>query len=309
MHHKVLAKQPAKLTQRRADKFEIQVARRQIDNLVIDRAYSCIHNNRTNSTRVEQDLIEYAIETTPQVIYKGYSFQFADGCIWTRSGPLSTDAPAKKKKKQRAAWANPELQTDIEELLRNVQLHITSSSTPTLQLFTECKRDGTIFRAHPSYHGVSTWQDWAFIDWGNRVGKIPAHLLVFVDLSKQPIRRMKINGCIIDSPGMYAVAHSLRAPLDDYEDAAHDTSLLVTKGVKDTSTRNVRNTVTSKYESKLMPNLYLINCESIYAPCIALPSDVLSDNVSHTFLFLQSRSVWKETLLQHIKAAVLRKKR
>jgi hypothetical protein len=147
-------------------------------------------------------------------------------------------------------------------------------------LFTECKRNGTIFRAHPLYQGVTTWQDWAFIDWGNRVGKIPAHLLVFVDLSNL-VRPMQVNGCTVDTPGMYAVAQSLPKPLDDIEDAAYHTSLLVTKGVKETK-------------------LILVNCDSIYATCIALPLDPFGDNGSNSFLFLQSRSLWKETFLKHI---------
>jgi hypothetical protein len=304
MHHKVLAKQPARLTQRRADKFEIQVARSQIDNLVIDRAYAFLHKD--NASTMEQkpsvQLMHNGVSsvTTPQgVSYKGYSFQFADGFIWTTT-VLSTAATAKK---QHAVWANPELQRDIEELLRAVQLH-TTPSIPTLQLFTECKRNGTIFRAHPLYHGATTWQDWALIDWGNRVGKIPAQLLVFVDLSNL-VRPMKVNGCTVDSPGMYAVAHSLPEPLDDEEDAAYHTSFLVTKGVKETSTQIIKNSVTGKDESKLMPKLILVNCESIYATCIAVPLDVLGDNVSHSFLFLQSRSLWKETFLKHMKDVVL----
>ena len=53
-HHKVFAKKPAKNTQRRKEVFEEQTARRQIDNLVIDRAYDMIYPNARYCDKISQ---------------------------------------------------------------------------------------------------------------------------------------------------------------------------------------------------------------------------------------------------------------
>ena len=48
----------------------------------------------------------------------------------------------------------------------------------TIYGYTEYKRDGILFRAHPEYHGRGAWYDWAVISF-DKDGEYPCKLLMF----------------------------------------------------------------------------------------------------------------------------------
>jgi hypothetical protein len=279
MHHKTMAKQPAKLTQRRAQTFEIQVANRQIDSLVIDRSVTVMEaqSMQLAPSMNQRKVLTSSTPSHHSVIYKGGGYTYSQQELW------QTTSSSRKRKK--AAWFDFQQQGHVTAFLQ--QLEERLGGPQTFQLFTECKRHEIIFRANPKYKD-GQWQDWAFIDWGAGNGTIPAHLMIFIDLTN--IKTMvEINGTTVDTPGMYAIIHSLSTQLNIDDDAAYYTSCLVNKRVKQMN------------EGTNIPTLMLVNCEAIHSPCIALPYAVKREISSdHTYLFLKGRLEWKQILLEHL---------
>jgi hypothetical protein len=211
-------------------------------------------------------------------------------------------------------WLDHDLQGAVHDLIKT---HILPNlDQPEVTLLTQCKRNGVLFRAHPHYKGNTTWQDWAYIDW-HEAGLIPAHLLIYVDLMglKRPFT---LHQNPIDTPGIYAICHSVLECLenkpmnleDDQEDnyKAHQSSELVLFAYKELVDNNLqppfirhikkkRKKNPPKKESVSTPQakLYLISCDAIEEECTAVP-DVGSIHC-HGYLFLRSRKHWCNILL------------
>lgn len=66
-----------------------------------------------------------------------------------------------------------ELQSMLEEF----------AGIKTVDIMTEHKRNGQIFRGHPDYRGRGKWNDWVMVDWGLGYGQSPAEIWCFVDLN------------------------------------------------------------------------------------------------------------------------------
>jgi hypothetical protein len=252
-----------------------------VDNLVIERSYSVLCSSKSQPKSITDD--------APAIVYKGASFLFRNKRVWNVSGT----------KDVRAKWHNQQWQKQIEFFLNAIMPVIGDDK---IQLMTECKRQGIIFRGHPSYQG-NVWQDWAFIDWGRDGGLVPAHLLIFVDLTNLtgPI---KVNGVTADVPGMYAVAHTLPKSLDIETDPVHVASILLCKGAKQTIQQRRNNPTTGRSEVNTFPALVLVNCDAIHSPCIALPMNALDINVQIDYMFLLTRDKWRKCLLDQISKIV-----
>ena len=69
--------------------------------------------------------------------------------------------------------------------LANLQDHCRGEGVFYLDIRTEHKRDGKLFRGHPNYRGTGQWNDWAVFDW-NEEGELPCHIMGFVDLRDLP---------------------------------------------------------------------------------------------------------------------------
>ena len=297
--HKTKCKQPSKLTQRVYEKFEMQTAMRGTDHILIDRALEDIvsRDDKLNSVWNDQtrDLDDV------NVTYSGRNYVCDASGIYT--------IYHNKVQRDSVVWADPELQASIHSLICNKVLPNVDSDE--VFLITQCKRNGVLFRAHPFYKGVTSWQDWAYIDWGD-AGNIPAHLLIFVDLTKlkHPIT---IKEIVIDVPGIYAIAHSMLECLENtrsYKEAGDPDDYkcnpsshlilfahkeLVQGHVQPPGTPNnskKRSTTQSSTKTPAAPEaqLYIIPCDSIESECIAVPD--YGSRKHHGYFIVRSRKDW-----------------
>jgi hypothetical protein len=267
-HHKDFAKQPASNTQRRKNVFEIQTAKRLVENMAIDRAYETI------------GLLDNDGQQSQANVNKGFKYAY---CRQTQS---IIRTGKKKGNKQKIRWNDFDLQCRInticEKLFREHKLE------DNIHFFTQHNRDDIIFRADPSYNQSSTqdWHDWAYISWGlPDTNMVPAKLLIFIEVSESMFKNpFQIGDGFIEEPGSYALVYSF---VSNTEQKAHLDSMLMTYGILE-------------QDNKLQkPKIYPVPVHSISGPCIAVPFKVDENpNIACEWLILQSRQSWNDTFIK-----------
>jgi Plavaka transposase len=267
-HHKDFAKKPSKNTQRRKEIFEEQTAKRQIDNLVIDRAYDSIYPD-ARYQKPEPKPIELVS------MNKNYILEYCgiiNNIVYTNE--------SKSKNRPICAWKD---KVFSRQLLKELQKAIQNGHlTPPIKFFTQHNRSGNIFRADPQFNKKTKepWYDWVIVNWGEEENNlVPAKLLLFMELKEEDF-----NGCFkfgesyIEAPGSYAIAYSFET---NVKEPAHLDSRLVTYG------KLLMNQTT--------PILYVFDVNCIVDTCIAVPYDPEECIITGTkWLLLKSKEEWYE---------------
>lgn len=255
--HKVMAKQPGKNTQRHVNTFEIQSARRYVENLVIDRAANAY-------------LPELIAPNIPSDDYIGGN-KFIIHC--TRRPTRGYDITSSN---------DDIIGLYSAELLRFIAKHISNLAIENaIECFTEHKRNDITFRAHPNYRG-NKWHDWAMFQWDEDV-LIPGEIKLFVNLTDiEEGAETHVNGCHVTEPGIYAVVRSLVRECDQNVSA----SKLIFKGKKQNITK--KNKAGKVIETE-RPAFVLINVDCIADSAVVVPN--LGGN-GRDVLFITSRTRW-----------------
>ena len=256
-HHKTEAKLPAKNTQRRRASFEIQTAKRQIDNLALGIAVE------------EYQSKEDEKASQPDQSNKWFRYVFNEDskhlCFYTRTSQQTNIGECK--------WKDKVFQKQIEAIC--VDLVERKCVDPPFRFFAQHNRGNNIFRADPSYEKGLPWYDWAQIQWAE--GKIPSKLLLFWEISADQFNKpFKIGSTAVDCPGTYAIAYSLASK--DKTIKAHGISKLVLY-----STIDVKS------------DLCIFSVDCIESPITGLPFNV-NDNLieAKEWIFLKHRNEWPD---------------
>ena len=272
-HHITTAKVTANATQRRAENLEEQSGNRYVENLSIDRAISGLQDSgrelRAESAIVKDD------------IYRGQSyFMNDDGIFIVKRKPPYKQAP----------WTDPTLYNSVFQFLKMEVLPNVRGDQ--INLMTQWKHNGIIFRANPR-HNTGSWHDWVNIDWGDD-GVIPAHLLIYVDLTLLETA-FTVNEIQIAQPGKYALIHMVDQPLTAKPRNSKNTDFKAHQGSKlfDWSEKITDN------EDK--PIMALISPASFHSVCIGIPADLEGQTAPNSFLFLKPRNTWPDILVEHVK--------
>ena len=195
------------------------------------------------------------------------------------------------------------------------------TSDSVIECFTEyIDGNGNTYRAHPDYRGSGAWYDWCQIKWKN-VGKYPAKILCFFDLSKCTLMTEVQQGNLrrwmesMDDEerdemmneddgdlkmkryikkGKYAVICSGLTPT---EQSARENQT----GIK-TNLPKWFNTFSNKSKicSRMMidEQIRMVNVESIVEPVLCLPSTLeKNDARDNYFLTFNAMSKWQELVL------------
>ena len=93
------------------------------------------------------------------------------------------------------------LDKQLTDFLEVVMMELDGDLT-FLEIRTEHKRHGCMFRGSPMYHN-KIWRDWVMVKWDEIDELLPAQIWCFLDLSKLK------DGCYYD-PGVYAVVESAK---------------------------------------------------------------------------------------------------
>jgi hypothetical protein len=200
-HHKP-TKYAAKLTQRDITVFEKQTARRVDEFHLLDLAvcelegknvyeYFCLDQLRGVPSDDKQD------ESFSDQV-KTYGTQIE--VFWDEEeNEVSWNFP---KNKNSCGW-----EVSITEYLYNLQVHMQHHGITKLDIRTEHKRNGQIFRGHPDFKKRGQWNDWATFDWGV-YGQLPQEIWCFVDLTCLPANFSTNVGGSIVQRGVFAVVES-----------------------------------------------------------------------------------------------------
>jgi hypothetical protein len=268
LHHKDFAKKPAKNTQRRKAIFEIQTAQRQIENLVIDRAYDnlypgsydCKEPNEEAENTNKNKMIEFCSHTN-NLVYTNKK---------KRNCPISE-------------WKDSLFYNQlIKECLKAIKNKYLKAP---IKFFTQHNRFGNIFRGDPAFHKEKNepWYDWVMVNWGNEnTNYVPAKLLLFIEIhDSEFLQAFKFGESYIEGPGAYAIAYSFET---NVKEPAHLDSRLVTYG--------------KILQDDNGPILYVFDVNCIADTCIAVPYQPSDDIITATeWLLLQSKERWYKTFI------------
>ena len=268
-------KNAAKLTQRSADTFDAQTARRLYELHLLELAIEeingypltgCYRNKtrRCDLANADGDLTEASVKPT---IFGG-KIKACRGGTGTRFKACKVDA-----KRQ-----NVQLEQALIGFLGELQEKV-ATYVPEVWLRTEHRRKGTIFRAHWSYRGAM-WRGWAMVDWGNE-GMLPCKLWGFVGLTGLPPHTGLNHGGANLHNAMFAVAECADMS-ENANDDVHNASIFqrISKEV-------------GGFTHGLVPHLkfYLIGAEAFHGPAAVVAG--LGGRPNECFL-IKPRSRWRE---------------
>jgi Plavaka transposase len=267
-NHCTEVKDPAQHTQRRKCNFELQTANRYCENVAISKAYSeieklNIQSNLFNCANDENNNLDKSIQNKHVNI------------IYVHGEKDIKIKDYKTKKNIEYKMYDKRFRNELIDLCSNLveQQHVNSP----IQLFTQHNREGTIFRANSAWK-KDVWYDWANVKWDDNE-EIPAQLLVFIDLSKNFLKKFKIGQCYIDEAGCYAIGRSFQSS-DDF-----------IQGHQQSKFYDYGKLVISDQTNK--PELCMFPVDSITSCCIAVPYSC-NDNLSNAeeWLILKAKSEW-----------------
>jgi len=277
-NHIFQIKNNAKKTQRRATTFDFQTGTRYTESVATDRCQQFLPHLYKTTLEKNTDL-DGCVGLSQ---FKGSKRYVArhDGMFEITNAQL-----------KEAIWSDDSLK---ERVLLLIQTHVLPClDADAVELFTQCKRSGIIFKGHPGRRGLPAWQDWALFDWG--IGdEIPGHIMVFVHLSDvtMPIH---INGSVAEHPGYYAIVESLPAAIDPTDDDQRPVpqSELLLWGSKNPTD-----------QPKAVPPLCLATVDSIVKPLVAVPYDVEGKHYPHDYIFMYERSSWPTRFVKRVRATL-----
>lgn len=264
-HHKSLAKQPGKNTQRRRNVFELQTAKRQIENLSINMALSSLENSQNNTVTKKDN------DDNSSTLNKSYRYTFHVQnkiCKY-----MKKDKRMKSKQMNKCNWKDSlfqqQLTCECEKL----------NEVTDFQFFTQHNRSDFIFRGDPSFSNGEPWYDWVTVLWNEE--NIPAKILLFWEISDECTKMpFQFGNNWVTHSGTYVIAYSLLSTKNIIK--AHGASLLVQFGDIDKDKNNI-------------PKLFIFPVESIIGPITAIPY-YSNDNIidAQQWIFLRPKSEWYE---------------
>ena len=306
-HHKP-SKHAAKLTQMNATTFNVQVANRLYEWMVLDLALQEIEEGKcrwhcyVGSTPVgaadptessadppdsEAEVEEMEVDTevlgSDEEMQEEASVETCTGgagieVFWDEDGERPSFQMTSRSKSKKSTKMGTSLVRFLCNLQSKVRRHIDGASLPT---FTEHTRGNAIFRGHPNYLGAGPWRDWAIIDWGPDYGELPTHTWCFVDLSgyENTGTRAVEHGGVDLEPCVCAVVESTTHEMDD----KHRASELFVPLRKDAICADDEET---KVRSRVF---HLAKTDAIVRPCCVIPDIGGPQNRHH---YVLPRNIW-----------------
>ena len=177
--------------------------------------------------------------------------------------------------------------TRVVKFLHRLQIKLNKWIKPRLEIRTEHKRHGQIFRGHPNYRKEGPWRDWVTVDWGEDYGVQPALIWCFVVLDGLPKSnkkkekhkdRLNHGECQLED-GVFAVIESasfLKQPQNAKASMLFRRLKLEMKNVH------------GEWKRKF----YLVDTEAITEPLCVIPDFGCPGGC--TFLSVKSRDKWAD---------------
>lgn len=277
--HKVV-KHAARSTQKNDDSFDIQTATRITQYHILDLAMEELSGRKLwrYYTKPETTLPD-PVEVDDNVVTGGTKINiFKEDTTGKACFSLGVGSKAK------ATRPAEDWDMDVVPFLSKCQEKLRAragSGEYKLKILTEQRRNGLIFRGHPSYRGNKHWRDWALIQWGDGDPE-PAQIWCFVDLNDfveldddEPV----VHGNCQLHQGVFAVVECAKyRNRRNNEPTSHFFEPMV---------KEMRNAAAGMQPRR---KFYLVDTEAIADPCFAIP-DVGSED-KRTYFRVKRRDEW-----------------
>ena len=282
-HWKPAKQVAAKLTQKDCRTFDRQTATRLVEFDLLDLAIEESKGNKLweyferaeyplphDDARLEGDLLH-----KERIHTKGTQIEVFED---VHSGEPNWKFVSSRADKQASMkWDN-----DVVAYLVHLQQAVFERR---LVILTEHHRNGNIFRAHPNFRQMGSWNDWVLMDWGAGADRSPAQIWCFLDLtSLGDAFRKKVDGVTVQK-GIYAVVESTH-----YE-AAAPTSDIFIPCVKDAKELHENGALAKR-------QFYLADVEA-FLDAVAVVPDIGHANKLR-YLQVKSRREWAEGFVQWV---------
>lgn len=293
-NHITEVKQPAQKTQRRKNVFEQQTAERYIENIGINIACqevlkeSTIVTYKNDNCNINENQV---FENKRQNMY----YLFEDDNIYKFNAVTKKSFVLKN-------WEDKVFLKQLKKICRTLILNNNVQGTK-INLFTQHNRlkkgeEKNIFRADPKYEKSGPWYDWAYINWGDDYGIVPAKLLIFIDLSNIFLKTFQIGDCYVTEKGFYALAYSFE---DNPTIGGHLTSKLVMWGTLIPDDSEIIDKKKGKADTFKEHKLCIFSVDAIESPCVAVPFFPHQSIVVATqWLILVARNTWYQKFLEKL---------
>ncbi len=264
-NHCTEVKDPAKHTQRRKRNFEMQTAKRYVENLAIT-----IAKHEINAFEVKEITESENKHSNIVYIHENKSIYKRD---W-RTSELS-----------KVCWKDKILHKDLISMCSNLieNGHLESP----INFFTQHNRKELIFRGDPDWQDTKEpWYDWAQVKWDGFDQAVPAQIQIFIDLTSNFKEPFQIGQSFVNEAGYYAVARSFQ---DATTERAHGVCMLVNYGelVYDNDSKK--------------PQMCMFSVESIMTSMVAVPYNTENDIFNaKEWMILKPKSLWYSTLMNHL---------
>lgn len=220
------SKTAARLTQKRADTFDVQIGARLQEVHCLDLAMEeIVHHRPVFDYYKDQPLP--ADQQNPAVPphknpLGGSKFEAFEDETGRNCMQLVATEAAKQKMNIEQCFVD-----FVAGLTECVDEHIHK-----LQVRTNHYRNGAIFRGTPMHNGA-VWRDWVMIDWGEDYGVLPNKIWGFVNLLGLPQNNDLKCGGLSDGipPAVYAIVESSEYVKDDAEKNLSELFVPITKEV------------------------------------------------------------------------------
>ena len=296
-HHKV-TKKVAKLTQKNIPVFKKQTAVRLDEFHLVDLAicelegrnhweYFCLDQERGPLEPCQAPQNNEVPDTTGTSITVFFNEDAGETCWKFR------------KNKARARW-DGQLVDFLYELQKKTA---QTAGIEDLNIRTEHKRAGEIFRGHPDYKKTGQWNDWAMFDWGAGHGKLPGEIWCFVDLSDAPQDFSVMYADCNLRRGVYAVVESstycpnTQTIIDPNDKRRvhkrNKRRLMVQINISELFVPLIKELAPAANYREVIADqkrFFLADVESIVSPLMVIP-DIGSDN-KHRYFHVLARNEW-----------------
>ena len=284
-HHKP-SKAAAKLTQRNLTNFNIQVAVRLFEFMLIDLALLEVEGGKCR-WEYYRECVPWDEDLEPEA----QPLEIADaGVVETSTGNTrmevfwdqETNAPGFAMLSRSRNALKTRMCDDLIQFLWDLNALLQQEfPNATMEICTEHRRDNQIFHGHPNYRGMGAWNDWVMVNWGPQYGKLPCHISCFVVITgiQNPMRGVQHGGIRLEN-GTFSVVEAT-AYEDGDERAALRGDLFI----------GIRKEV--GVDRKRV--YYLADVAAFDAPCCCIPD---LGGPSNRYYHVPSRTTWAKLFIQ-----------
>lgn len=268
-HHKT-TKVAAKLTQKDITTFEKQTSDRCDDFEVLDLALQEIDG---------RPLWEYFSGYDHKDIVKKEQIDTIGGMMYHIEWDMEENAVGFVIKTRMKNRENVQMDTQLLEYLYKMQAKLLEAEVMggNLEVYSEHKRSGQIFRAHPKYRGKGVWRDWVMINW--QEGEFPAQIWGFLDLTEIPYGQfVEVDDDSRVSNGVYAIVESCT-----YIEEEEPMSDIFTPLLLETSSLDNDGLVETR-------KFYVVDVEAFKDPIVVIPNIGTKDQ----YLLMKPREKWAD---------------